>query len=93
MGWTIGNVTHCRAVDIGMSANGEKEPMLGRGEQVLTNARVGNGHRRQERVMACRSPRNVIVADRERAPFAEYLESLPIGPEYRSVVTPNSIRA
>jgi hypothetical protein len=33
------------------------------------------------------SPRNVIVANREQAPFAVHFESLPIGPEYRSVVT------
>jgi hypothetical protein len=37
--------------------------------------------------MSCRSPTNVIVVNRERAPFAAHFESLPIGPEYRSVVT------
>ena len=34
--------------------------------------------------MTCRSPRNVIHAKRERAPFAAHYESLPIGPAYRS---------
>ena len=38
--------------------------------------------------MTCRSPRNVILAKRERAPFAVHYKSLPIGPGYRSVVTP-----
>jgi hypothetical protein len=33
------------------------------------------------------SPNNVIVASREQAPFAVHFQSLPIGPEYRSVVT------
>jgi hypothetical protein len=33
------------------------------------------------------SPGNVIVANREQAPFAVHFESVPIGPEYRSVVT------
>ena len=37
--------------------------------------------------MSCCSPRNVIVAKRERAPFAVHFEGLPIGPEDRSVVT------
>ena len=37
--------------------------------------------------MTCRSPMNVIVVKREQAPFAAHFESLPIGPEYRSVVT------
>ena len=37
--------------------------------------------------MTCRSPRNVILAKRERAPFAAQYESLPIGPEYPSVDT------
>ena len=37
--------------------------------------------------MSCSSPRNVIVAKREQAPFAPHYESLPIGREYRSVVT------
>jgi hypothetical protein len=32
--------------------------------------------------MSCRSPRNVIVVNRVRAPFAAYYESLPIGPGY-----------
>ena len=38
--------------------------------------------------MSCCSPRNVIVANVERAPFAAHYERLPIGPEYRSVATP-----
>ena len=38
--------------------------------------------------MSCRSPRNVIVVNKERAPFDAHYESLPIGPGYRSVVTP-----
>ena len=37
--------------------------------------------------MTCRSPENVILAKPERAPFAAYYESLPIGREYRSVAT------
>ena len=37
--------------------------------------------------MSCRSPRNVIVVNREQAPFAAHYESLPIGPGYRSVAT------
>ena len=37
--------------------------------------------------MSCRSPRNVIVVNREQAPFAPRCESLPIGREYRSVAT------
>jgi hypothetical protein len=32
------------------------------------------------------SPRNVIVVNMEEARFAEHFESLPMGPEYRSVV-------
>ena len=43
--------------------------------------------------MSCRSPRNVIVAKGERAPFARHCESLPIGREYRPVDTPDSVRA
>jgi hypothetical protein len=35
--------------------------------------------------MSCRSPRNVIVVNRERAPLAAHYESLPIGLGYRSV--------
>ena len=38
-------------------------------------------------VMSARSPRNVIVAKMTRAPFTADGESLPIGREYRSVVT------
>jgi hypothetical protein len=38
--------------------------------------------------MSCCSPRNVIVAKGERAPFAAHCESLPIGREYRFVDTP-----
>ena len=38
-------------------------------------------------VVSNSSPRNVIVNYREQAPFAVHFESLPIGPEYRSVVT------
>jgi hypothetical protein len=38
-------------------------------------------------VVSKSSPRNVIVANREQGPFAVHFESLPIGPEYRSVVT------
>ena len=34
--------------------------------------------------MTCRSPRTVILAKRERAPFAAHYESLPIGPGYGS---------
>ena len=37
--------------------------------------------------MSCCSPRNVINANVEQAPFAAHYESLPIGPEYRSVTT------
>ena len=37
--------------------------------------------------MSARSPRNVIVANRERAPFGAHYESLPIGLGYRSVAT------
>jgi hypothetical protein len=37
--------------------------------------------------MTCRSPRNVILAKRERAPFAAHYESLQIGLWYRSVAT------
>jgi hypothetical protein len=39
-------------------------------------------------VMSDWSPRNVIVINREQAPFAVRNESLPIGPEYRSADTP-----
>ncbi len=39
-------------------------------------------------MMSCRSTRNVIVINGEQAPFAARRESFPIGPEYRSVVTP-----
>jgi hypothetical protein len=42
---------------------------------------------RQGSKMTCRSPRNVILAERERAPFAAHYESLPIGPGYRLVDT------
>ena len=35
--------------------------------------------------MSCRSPKNVIVVNKEQAPFAAHYESLPIGPGYRSV--------
>ena len=38
--------------------------------------------------MSCRSPRNVIVVNREQAPFAAHCERLPIGSEYRSVDAP-----
>jgi hypothetical protein len=41
--------------------------------------------------MSCRSPRNVIVTKRERAPFAAHCESLPIGLEYRFVDTPHGL--
>ena len=37
--------------------------------------------------MSRRSSRNVIVVRREQASFAVHFESLPTGPEYRSVVT------
>ncbi len=37
--------------------------------------------------MVCRSPKKVIVANREQAPFAAYYESLPLGREHRSVAT------
>jgi hypothetical protein len=37
--------------------------------------------------MSCRSPTNVILAERERAPFPAHCESLPIGREYRFVNT------
>jgi hypothetical protein len=37
--------------------------------------------------MSWHSPRNVIFAKRERAPFASHLERLLAGPEYRSVVS------
>jgi hypothetical protein len=37
--------------------------------------------------MFCRSPRNVVFVNRERAPLAAHYESLPIGPGYRSVAT------
>jgi hypothetical protein len=37
--------------------------------------------------MACRSPRNVIVAHVEGVPFAAHCERLPIGREYRFVDT------
>jgi hypothetical protein len=37
--------------------------------------------------MSRRSPRNVIVINKERAPLAAHYESLPIGPGYRSVAT------
>jgi hypothetical protein len=35
------------------------------------------------------SPRNVIVAQVERVPFAAHCKSLPIGREYRFVDTPH----
>jgi hypothetical protein len=35
--------------------------------------------------MSCRSPRNVIVLNREQSPFAAHYESLPIGAGYREV--------
>jgi hypothetical protein len=38
--------------------------------------------------MSCCSPRNVIVAQVERVPFAAHCERLPIGTEYRFVDTP-----
>ena len=38
-------------------------------------------------VVSNRSPRNVIVANCEQAPFAVHFESPPVGPEVRSVVT------
>jgi len=38
--------------------------------------------------MSCCSPRNVIVAQVERVPFAAHCERRPIGREYQSVVTP-----
>jgi hypothetical protein len=37
--------------------------------------------------MTCRSPRNVILVKRERAPFAVHYESLQIGPGYRFAAT------
>jgi hypothetical protein len=37
--------------------------------------------------MSCRSPRNVMVVNRERAPLAAHYESLPIGPGYSPVIT------
>ena len=36
-------------------------------------------------VMSCCSPRNVIVAQMERVPFAAHCERLPFGREYGSV--------
>jgi hypothetical protein len=44
----------------------------------------GNKHRRQGSVTSCCSPRNVIVVNREQAPFAAYCGGLAIGPGYRS---------
>jgi hypothetical protein len=38
-------------------------------------------------MMSWRSPKNVIVANRATERFAQHCESLPIGREYRSVVT------
>jgi hypothetical protein len=57
---------------------------LGRcGTATATYRRGGSGGS----VVSNCSPRNVIVASREQAPFAVHFESLPTGPEYRSVVT------
>ncbi len=42
---------------------------------------------RQGSKMTSRSSRNVILAERERAPFAAQYESLPSGPGYRLVDT------
>jgi hypothetical protein len=44
-------------------------------------------HRRDRAKMSHRSPRTVTLTERERAPFAEHYESLPIRPLYRSAVT------
>ena len=44
-------------------------------------------------MMSARWPSNVIVVNGERAPFAARYESLAIGPEYRFVATPDSVRA
>lgn len=46
------------------------------------------GSPEQGSMMSCCSPRNVIVINREQAPFAAYGENLPIGREYRSAITP-----
>jgi hypothetical protein len=43
--------------------------------------------------MTFHSPRNVIIVRREPAPFAAHYERPPIGPGYRSVATPDSVRA
>ena len=37
--------------------------------------------------MTCPSPKNVIVVNKEQAPFAAQYQSPPIGPGYRSVAT------
>jgi hypothetical protein len=55
--------------------------------QQLQVRRPRDRHRRDRVEDVLRSPRNVILTKRERAPFATHQESLPIGPEYRSVVT------
>jgi hypothetical protein len=38
--------------------------------------------------MSCCSPKNVIVAKGDRAPFGAHCESVPMGREYRFVDTP-----
>jgi hypothetical protein len=48
---------------------------------------------RQRSKMTCRSPRNVILAERERAPFAAHYESLPIGPGYTDWWTRSKLSA
>ena len=47
----------------------------------------GSKHSASGSVMSSCSPRNVIVAKEERAPFAAHFESLRIGREDRSVAT------
>jgi hypothetical protein len=41
--------------------------------------------------MSCRSPKNVIVANRATERFARRCENLPLGREYRSVDRPSEL--
>jgi hypothetical protein len=69
---------------------GERQHDLTRGrtlEAATLHWNIVGEHRRFRSVMSCCSPRNAIVAQVERTPIAAHCERLPIGREYRSVVT------
>ena len=63
-----------------------RRPAAG-GQNLGIQSSARQGSPLQGQIMSCCSPRNVIVAQVERVPFAAHCERLPIGREYRLVAT------